>query len=414
MALMDDRGGYRVVKELVFPEQSVGLIYGTVNFHVGFRQGEEGKTMGLAAYGGPELFEQLRGRLRLYPDGGFDFMSPDEFKAALDAYVPARGHGAPMTPRHENVAYASQASLEAVVTNAFQAALRLTGATDLAYAGGVALNSVANEFARRAARPQRLYIATNPGDTGHALGCALYGAFEVAGWRPPRQEVREYLGPAYPLAELEAAAQASGYPVARPVDLAATLAQCIANGHIVARFDGGSEFGPRALGNRSILCDPRRPDMKDTLNARVKHREAFRPFAPTVLEEHAAQWFDLEGRSAYMLRVCGVPPEVRDRVPAIVHVDGTARVQTLARDENPGYWALIDAFHRLTGVPLVLNTSFNLAGKPIVETPADAVTCFASTEIDVLALGPWVLTKRPLAELLSEARPHGGEGSGQV
>lgn len=405
IAVMDERGECRVLKELLFPESSAGLIYEITNHHVGFRQGDEGKTMGLAPYGGQELLDQLRGRLRLDDDGGFTLMPGEEFKALLDRYVPARTPQGELTARHQNVAYAGQAILEAIVGNAFQAALRLSGSRNLAYAGGVALNSVANELAYRAARPGGLYIATNPGDSGHALGCALFGAHEVAGWPPRRCEVPEYLGPAYPPTELEATARSSSYPTERPAQLDEVVARCVANGHIIARFDGGAEFGPRALGNRSILGDPRRPDMKDYLNGRVKHREAFRPFAPTVLEERAAEWFELQGRSAYMLRVVPVRPERRERIPSVVHVDGTARVQTLAQAENPGYWSIIKAFDRLTGVPLVLNTSFNLAGKPIVETPADALACFEATQIDLLVLGASVVSKRPLGDYLREARP---------
>ncbi len=393
---MNTRGETLVLNELCFPESSAGLLYDIVNFHVGFHQGDEGKTMGLAAYGGPELFEQLRPYLTLDQRGGFRFLSASEFQAALDRYVPARQAGAEITERHMHVAYAGQALLDAIVTNAFRSALRLSGVQDLAYAGGIALNSVANEIARRETQPRRLYIATNPGDPGHALGCALFGAYEVAGWTPPRQELREYLGPTYSSYDIEAALRSCAYACHKPDNLAAMLAQCIANGHIVARFDGGAEFGPRALGNRSILCDPRRADMKDYLNARVKHREGFRPFAPTVLAEQAANWFELDGRSTYMLRVVAVRPECRARIPAIVHVDGTARVQTLTCEENAGYWEIVNAFYTLTGVPLILNTSFNLAGKPIVETPADAVECFAATDIDMLALGTYVLSKRPL------------------
>jgi carbamoyltransferase len=360
--------------------------------------------MGLAPYGRPELFDELRPSLRLREDGGFEFLPADEFKARLERYVPARRPDGELTERHENVAYAGQALLELIVGNAFAAALRLTGCRDLAYAGGVALNSVANEIAFQTARPRRLYVATNPGDTGHALGCALFGAYEVAGWAPRRRELPEYLGPTYGVAEM-ARACAGRWPLVRPTQPERLIARVIANGHIVARFDGQAEFGPRALGNRSILCDPRRPDMKDYLNERVKHREPFRPFAPTVLEERAAEWFELAERSAYMLRVVPVRPEARARIPAVVHVDNTARVQTLARAENPGFWAIVAAFDELTGVPMVLNTSFNLAGKPIVETPADAVECFDATEIDLLALGPFLLAKRPLGEYLEQARP---------
>jgi carbamoyltransferase len=198
--------------------------------------------------------------------------------------------------------------------------------------------------------------------------------------------------------ELIEAARSSGYPVSESRSLEADLAVCIANGHITARFAGGAEYGPRALGNRSILCDPRRPDMKDHLNARVKHREGFRPFAPAVLEDCAGAWFDIRDRSPFMLRVVPVREDVRSRIPAVVHVDGSCRVQTVSNNENPGFYKLIREFEALTGVPVILNTSFNVAGKPIVETPKNAVDCFINTEIDVLALGPVLVSKRPLSE----------------
>jgi carbamoyltransferase len=295
------------------------------------------------------------------------------------------------------VAYAGQALLEKIVVNAFGAAMRMTGQRKLAYAGGVALNSVANEIAYQAVRPESLYIAPNPGDTGHALGCALFGAYEIAGWPPRLTEITDFLGPAYSDAEMIDAARASGFHVTEPADVAAEAARCIANGSITARFAGRAEHGPRALGNRSILCDPRPPSMKDYLNDRVKHRESFRPFAPAVLEEDARDWFDIGERSPYMLRVVQVRPDRRGDVAATVHVDGSCRVQTVAPGENPGFHQLLRAFKAITGVPVVLNTSFNIAGKPIVETPRDAIECFAGTDIDVLALGPVLLSKRALA-----------------
>ena len=401
ISVMDQDGRSRVLREFLFPEMSSGLLFDTTTHHVGFRQGDEGKTMGLAAFGEPELWTTLRPHLRLLEDGGFEFLRNDAFQVALDAYVPARDPEAEMTQRHEDVAYAGQALVDAIVTNAWRAALALTGRRDLVYAGGVALNSVANGIAYREVRPDRVYIAPNPGDPGHGLGCALFGAYELAKWAPPAREVPEFLGPPYPDDAIEAAVSGRGFDVQRPDDPAVPIARCIANGHIVARFSDHAEFGPRALGNRSILCDPRRPGMKDYLNLRVKHREPFRPFAPTVLQEFAADWFAMTERSAYMLRVAPIHPEKLPLVPAIAHVDGSARVQTLARDENPGYWRVVTAFHEMTGVPLILNTSFNLAGKPIVETPQDAVACFTATEIDVLAIGPYIVSKRPLTDYLT-------------
>jgi carbamoyltransferase len=406
IASMDVGGRCRVFREFLFPHASAGLIYSIVNHHLGFSQGQEGKTMGLAPYGGPDLYDRLVKQLRLYPDGSFDFLSYREIESMLRDYEGERPRrkDAEFTAKHCDIAFAGQALIEDILCNAFQAALRITGSDRLVYAGGLALNSVANEKAYRAAKPAALYIPPNPSDAGQALGGALYAAHELAGWEPTRREIAEYLGPRYGPATVEEAVRSFPGAAVRPERPLDVLARCIANGHIVARFAGPAEFGPRALGNRSILADPRRKDMKEVLNRRVKRREGFRPFAPSVLLEHAAGWFDLAERSPYMLRVVNVPHPLRDRIPAIVHVDGTARVQTVDRTESPDYWELIHAFFRLTGVPLVLNTSFNVAGKPIVETPADAVACFMSTEIDVLLLEGWILSKRPLGEFEHRSR----------
>jgi carbamoyltransferase len=232
----------------------------------------------------------------------------------------------------------------------------------------------------------------------------LFGAFEIARWPPFRKEIPEYLGPPYRKREIEKALRGCPFSVTRSPTVEADLARAIANGHITARFAGGAEFGPRALGNRSILCDARRPGMKEHLNERVKHRETFRPFAPAVLAESASQWFELDERSAYMLRVVPARAGVEERIPAVVHVDGSCRVQTVAEADNPEFYKVIREFASLTGVPVVLNTSFNVAGKPIVESPSDAVACFTSTDIDVLAMGPFLISKRPLSEYLTRER----------
>jgi carbamoyltransferase len=398
IALMNAAGGCRTLSHMHFPESSAGLLYEVVTRHAGFRLGDEGKTMGLAPYGEPELLHRLLPRLRLHEDGGFSFFDHKALRILLQDYVPERWPHEEITQRHSNVAYAGQAILEQIVANAFRAALRLSCRKRLVYAGGVALNSVANEIALRAAAPDAFYIAPNPGDAGHALGCALFGAYEIAGWKPLLRELSDYLGPNYSEQDMTEAFRGGVYPVERLEQPEMLLARCIRNGYITARFDGPAEFGPRALGNRSILATPLLVGMKDYLNARVKHRETFRPFAPAVLEECASKWFELQGPSRYMLRVVPVRAIVRETIPAVVHVDGSCRVQTVSRDSNPGFYRVIDAFRSLTGVPIVLNTSFNIAGSPIVETPSDAVRCFASTDIDVLLLGPFLLSKLPLKE----------------
>ena len=398
IATMNALDGCRMLSQMYFPESSPGLLYEVITRHCGFRLGDEGKTMGLAPYGEPELLNRLLPHLSLHDDGSFSFYEHRELRTLLQDYVPERWPDGEITQSHSNVAYAGQAILEKIVVNAFQVAMRLSGQKHLVYAGGVALNSVANEIALRTLDLDGFYIAPNPGDAGHALGCALFGAYEIAGWKPPFRELPDYLGRKYSEQDMREACRGCTHQVERPDQPELLLARCIQNGYITARYDGPAEFGPRALGNRSILASPLSPGMKDYLNARVKHRESFRPFAPAVLEEHAAEWFDLQGPSPYMLRVVPVRETVRERIPAVVHVDGSCRVQTVSRDDNPGFYKVIQAFQSLTRVPVVLNTSFNIAGNPIVETPSDAVECFASTDIDVLLLGPFLLSKLPLKE----------------
>lgn len=403
---MNRKGDCEVIKEFLFPEASIGLIYAITNHHIGFRQGQEGKTMGLAPYGRTTLYDKLRKHLELYDDGSFTFLSMEDYQKELTAYVPERPNSreVPLTQLQEDVAYAGQAILQDVLINAMDAAMRLTGLKKVVYAGGVALNSVANELAVRAVKPEDIFIAPNPSDTGQSLGAALFGAYELADWQVKGQEMSDYLGPSYTKEEIDKAVAESDGEVYVGDDVLEKIAQCIANGYIVGRFGARAEFGPRSLGNRSIMADPRREDMKDYLNSRVKHREGFRPFAPSVQEEHVSEWFDLNERSAYMLRVCPVLEEVRDKIPAIVHVDGSARVQTVSKKDNPAYWEAIDHFKALTGVPLVVNTSFNVAGKPVVETPAQAIDCFENTDIDLICFDHCILSKKPLTQLLNNPR----------
>jgi carbamoyltransferase len=240
---------------------------------------------------------------------------------------------------------------------------------------------------------ENIFIQPAANDAGAALGSALVLAHLRHGI--PRREGNElvYLGPAFDDAACERAARGAGLVVERPPNVVERTAELLADGRIVGWFQDRMEIGPRALGNRSILADPRRPDMKDVLNARVKHREAFRPFAPSVTAEAAADYFVGVSESPHMLLVFDVKPEQRERVPAITHVDGTARVQTVRAETNPRYHALLEAFGRRTGVPMLINTSFNVRGEPIVCTPEDAVRCFLGTQMDHLVLGDLVCTR---------------------
>ncbi len=406
ISVMERTGKQQVFKEFLFPESSLGIIYALINHHIGFKQGQEGKTMGLSAFGNDEFYNKIKPFLTLHDDGSFSFLNREDLMTAMSTYTPARAYSwtSELTQKHRNIAYAGQAIVEEVLKNAFEAALRITGQKNLVYAGGVALNSVANEIAIRHAKPENIYISPNPSDTGQSLGAAVYGAYELAKWQPSTTELNDYLGPSYTAQEIEEAVKATKYHYEKVEDDVQKIAQCLANGYIVGRFTGGAEFGPRALGNRSILADPRREDMKDYLNSKVKHREGFRPFAPSALEEHASEWFDVEGNSPFMLRVVPIHESKVNQIPAVAHVDNTARLQTVSKNYNPSYWELINAFKELTGVPIVVNTSFNVAGKPIVETPLHAVECFELTDIDIIYFDNWILSKKPLSNYLNQKR----------
>ena len=280
-----------------------------------------------------------------------------------------------------------------------------TGARNLCIAGGVGLNCVANGRILREAGFDNVWIQPAAGDDGIAIGCAYYGHLAIQ--KKPRSFVMDhaYLGIEYParavsealnswLVRLETTRTSSG-------DICADTARLLAEGNVFGWFQGRSEFGPRALGNRSILADPRTPAMKDKLNKRVKHRQAFRPFAPVVLAERVNEVFEGEAESPFMLLAQRVRPEWTHKIPAVVHVDGTARVQTVRENQNPRLYRLLREFDTITGVPVLLNTSFNVKGEPIVETPRDAVECFLATGIDYLVLNDILIAKTLGHRLLS-------------
>jgi len=264
----------------------------------------------------------------------------------------------------------------------------------LCFAGGVALNCVTNELVRQSGEFSDLFIPTAPHDAGTAIGAAFAVHCAKQKTSPERGNSTPYLGPAFNRREILAAVKSAGLTPWRSKSPARDAAEMVADGKIVAWFQGRMEFGPRALGNRSLLADPRRPDMRDILNRMVKHREDFRPFAPSVLAEHADEWFEVGAHTRsheFMLFACGVKPELRDRIPAVLHQDGTARVQLVRRESNPRFHELISCFFARTGVPLVVNTSFN-DSEPIVCTPTDAIVTFRKSGIDALFMDDVFLT----------------------
>jgi len=280
-----------------------------------------------------------------------------------------------------------------------------TGAKNLCMAGGVALNCVANGRIAREAGFENVWIQPAAGDDGNAIGCALYGHLAIQ--KKPRSFVinHAYFGRKYSEKDVSEATDKWLVRVAtnrtKSDNICRDTAKALADGKIVGWFQGGSEFGPRALGNRSILADPRSPEMKDILNRRVKFRQAFRPFAPIVLAEREREIFEGDQDSPYMLLAKPVRPEWRDKIASIVHIDGTARVQTVRKETNESLYLLLKEFEALTGVPVLLNTSFNIKGEPIVESPGDAVRCFLGTDIDYLALHDLAITKNPLHRILA-------------
>lgn len=405
---------YESVEELHFP-RSLGAVYAAVTGWLGFRPNNgEGKVMGLAPYGDDRFVRRFREILGLDSgvsgsDGGdralysvdgtwFDYTldTPERVSARfLDAFGPARGAGQEVTDVHRAVAHGLQAATEEALLGL---ARRLHGATGLSavvMAGGVAMNSAANGRLERDGPFSQVWIQPSAGDGGTAVGAALAVWHEIAGGEARHRWTSDRFGPAFSAEECRDALRRGGWSWEEPDDVAADTADALARGELVGWFQGRAELGMRSLGGRTILADPRRPENKDVLNARVKFREPFRPFAPSVLAEAAADWFALPAGATvpFMQKVHPVREERREQLGAVTHVDGSARLQTVSAEADPLYHRLIAAFGERTGVPVVLNTSFNVRGEPMVGTPDDAVRCWASTGLDRLVLGPCVLRK---------------------
>jgi len=409
---------------VLFPH-SLGIFYQAMTQYLGFPYyGDEYKLMGLAAYGGPSRRAAVRRLVRLNDDGGFALdlkyfrhhtddisyewaggapaFGPLFSPALIEALGPPRAPDDPIDERHRDLAWATQAVYEDAFFHLLQSLQQRYGQTALALAGGCAYNSVANGKILDRTGFEQLYVQAAAGDAGGALGAA-YAVWHRHGARSP-PVTHAYWGPSFTDAEIGALLSerrdiiaAEGCTVQRFDDEAALIdatARAIADGLVVGWFQGRMEWGPRALGNRSILADPRRADVKELLNAKIKRRESFRPFAPSVLREAVADWFERDADVPFMLEVLAIRPERRAQIPAVTHVDGTGRLQTVTPAANPRYHALIAAFAKLTGVPMVLNTSFN-ENEPVVCRPAEALDCFLRTKMDVLVLGDYWLRRSP-------------------
>jgi carbamoyltransferase len=394
----------KLEKDLRFPH-SLGLLYSSITAHLGFKvNGGEGKVMGLASYGQPVYLPVLMDMIDVREDGSFR-MNLDYFSFHYDLVmtnarfvarlIPPREPESELRQEHYDLAASLQAFTEEVLVRIVRQLQARYGHDRLCMAGGVALNCVANGRILERTGVKEVWVQPAAGDDGGSLGAALYAYKKLLGGKVRWRMDHAYLGPSYTDAEIEAAIAGRGVVAERlgDAELVETTARHLADGRILAWFQGRMEYGPRALGNRSILTDPRPAHMKDTLNARVKHREHFRPFAPAVAAEASREYFQLDQESPYMLVAAPVRADKQAVVPAITHVDGTARVQTVSPTNNPRFYDLISAFGRRTGVPMLLNTSFNVRGEPIVCTPDDAIRCFLGTNIDVLVLGNYVIRK---------------------
>ncbi len=393
----------------------LGALYSRVSSYIFADWNKCGEVMGLAPYGRPGATEPLAvmrdGELEV-PEWTAKFNTP---------WLPesdANWEKSRNLKHWEDIAWRVQEDTEMVLLARAKWLRETTGAKNLCIAGGVGLNCVANGRLAREAGFDNVWIQPASGDDGIAIGCAYYGHLQVQ--KKPRTFVMKhaYLGRAYSDRDVDDALNKGltrlETAVRRSDDICVEAAQLLSEGNVLGWFQGRSEFGPRALGNRSLLADPRSADMKDKLNSRVKHRQAFRPFAPIVLAERAAEIFEGEEDSPFMLLAKRVRPEWRDRIPAIVHVDGTARVQTVREETNERLYRLLKEFEALTGVPVLINTSFNVKGEPIVETPRDAVECFLSTGIDHLILHDTVVAKTAFHRAVSPVMGMYSEISGIV
>jgi carbamoyltransferase len=387
---------------------SLGVFYSGLTDYLGFlRASDEYKVMGLASYGEPEYLDEFRKIVCVQPDGLYrldlswfacHYLPGSRFgyfsRKFIDRFGAPRRKGEPVTEKHQNMAASAQRALEEAVLAMAERLHRDTGQSKLCLAGGVALNCSMNGRLLRESPFEEIWVQPAAGDDGIAIGAAIQLHHQCTG-EPRKFEMRHaHWGPEHGNESIKSFLDLAKIDYETPEDVEERTADLLAEGKIVGWYQGAMEFGPRALGSRSILADPTRPDMKDLINKYVKHREEFRPFAPSVLEERASEYFEGCTKSPFMLFVYPVRPEMREKVPAITHIDGTARVQTVSRDAHPRYYGLIEAFEKRRGVPMVLNTSFNVMGEPIVNTPVDAARCFYSTGLDALVMGDYVIVKR--------------------
>jgi carbamoyltransferase len=401
------------IEPLFFPniEDSIGLEYLRVTFQIGLGSfGAEGKTQGLAAYGQPSFYEAYMNEIT-FNDGAFitlsdklrrmeGYLSGEHyietkslFNDFLLEHINRRFPDEPLAQEHMDMAASIQKVLNEVGLHAARVIRKLTGSSKLVLTGGVALNSTMNGVLLKSGLFDEVVAHPSASDRGNGLGAALYFLTNELNVDSPLTSPVIYGGKCYSNDRIKDELERSGAKHQKVDTPSQVAAELIAENRIVGWFQGRSELGARALGNRSILANPRYADNKDILNAKVKHREYFRPFAPAVLAERAAEYFDADGELPHMTITVDVVEGKRSEIPAVTHEDGTARIQTVTRSQNPQYYDLIETFGKLTGTPVVINTSFNDNQEPIVESPADALHCFHNTDMEALVMGDYLVTK---------------------
>jgi carbamoyltransferase len=400
---------------------SLGFLWELVSLFLGFDIYDATKIMGLAAYGNPDRYaEQFQQLIRLEADGRFqtdnevlrfwqlDYLTPSGYYRGLESLfgLKKRDPREELSAPYQDISAALQHRSDEVLLHIAEHMHKATGSRNLCIAGGVALNCVTNRHVFEEGPFERMFIQPAAHDAGTAIGCATYIWHHLLGHEERETTIHPYWGPSYSSTETETALADHNLSFTKCDDTPRRVAELIAEAKVVGFFQGRMEAGPRALGHRSLLADPRHPDMRDILNHQVKHREYFRPFAPSVLHEESKNWFQISketSASDFMLMAYPVQPQYRERIPAVVHDDGTSRVQTVKHETSPVFHAVISAFFELTGVPLVLNTSFN-DSEPIVCSPADAIRTFLKTEIDALVLGDYIVIKAENEETVKEWR----------
>ena len=420
------RGRSVTIDERVYFPHSLGIFYSALTQFIGFpHYGDEYKVMGLAPYGKPNYLAQMRQIVRIQPDGTFRLAlkyfrhhtanvsyswnncAPEVgtlyTERLIDLLGPARKSGEPLEQKHKDIASSVQAMYEEAFFALLQALHARYPSPNLALSGGCAMNSVANGKVYLRTPFKKMYLPAAAGDAGGAIGGASYVLSMIADGRSRLSLDSAYSGPAFSDGEIGKLIETKQQQITdagcamrwivNESELCQRTATAIAEGKVIGWFQGRMEWGPRALGNRSILCDPRRVDMKEILNARIKRRESFRPFAPSILREAVSEWFEQDDDVPFMMQVFQIRPEKRSLVPAVCHVDGSGRLQTVHADTNPLYHQLIAEFSRLTSVPMVLNTSFN-ENEPVVCRPEEALDCFLRTRMDVLVLGNFFIERQ--------------------